>query len=112
MHGELAHPALSRIECHQVTAVHRDRRHHALGGDPGGVHVSHQNVLATDRGLGQQCHRDGRVHPDIAVEGTAGDFSVTLIKKPRYVIADSCTGCPDGSSTRTDTNTTNAFLST
>ena len=28
-----------------------------------------------------------------AVEGTAGDFSVTLIKKPRYVIADSCTGC-------------------
>ena len=28
-----------------------------------------------------------------AVEGTAGDFTVTLIKKPRYVIADACTGC-------------------
>jgi len=28
-----------------------------------------------------------------AVEGSAGDFTVTLIKKPRYVIADSCTGC-------------------
>ena len=28
-----------------------------------------------------------------AVEGAAGDFTVTLIKKPRYVIADACTGC-------------------
>ena len=28
-----------------------------------------------------------------AVEGSAGDFTVTLIKKPRYVIADACTGC-------------------
>ncbi|CAG4882833.1 Heterodisulfide reductase [Georgfuchsia toluolica] len=28
-----------------------------------------------------------------ALEGTAGDFTVTLLKKPRYVIADSCTGC-------------------
>jgi len=28
-----------------------------------------------------------------AIEGAAGDFTVTLIKKPRYVIEDSCTGC-------------------
>jgi heterodisulfide reductase subunit A len=27
------------------------------------------------------------------VEGAAGDFKVTLIKKPRYVIEDRCTGC-------------------
>ena len=27
------------------------------------------------------------------VEGKAGDFKVTLIKKPRYVIEDRCTGC-------------------
>jgi heterodisulfide reductase subunit A len=27
------------------------------------------------------------------VEGEAGDFTVTLIKKPRYVIEDKCTGC-------------------
>ena len=28
-----------------------------------------------------------------AVEGEAGDFKVTLNKKPRYVIEDKCTGC-------------------
>jgi heterodisulfide reductase subunit A len=28
-----------------------------------------------------------------AVEGEAGDFKVTLIKKPRYIIEDRCTGC-------------------
>ena len=28
-----------------------------------------------------------------SVEGKAGDFKVTLIKKPRYVIEDKCTGC-------------------
>ena len=27
------------------------------------------------------------------VEGEAGDFTVTLIKKPRYIIPDNCTGC-------------------
>ena len=27
------------------------------------------------------------------VEGKAGDFAVTLIKKPRYIIEDRCTGC-------------------
>jgi heterodisulfide reductase subunit A len=27
------------------------------------------------------------------VEGEAGDFTVTLIRKPRYVIEDKCTGC-------------------
>jgi len=27
------------------------------------------------------------------VEGEAGDFKVTLIKKPRYIIEDRCTGC-------------------
>ena len=27
------------------------------------------------------------------VEGNAGDFKVTLTKKPRYVIEDKCTGC-------------------
>jgi heterodisulfide reductase subunit A len=27
------------------------------------------------------------------VEGEAGDFKVTLIKKPRYIIEDNCTGC-------------------
>ncbi len=27
------------------------------------------------------------------MEGEAGDFSVTLIKKPRYVLEDKCTGC-------------------
>ncbi len=27
------------------------------------------------------------------VEGEAGDFTVTLIKKPRYIIEDKCTGC-------------------
>ncbi len=27
------------------------------------------------------------------VEGEAGDFKVTLIKKPRYVIEENCTGC-------------------
>jgi heterodisulfide reductase subunit A len=27
------------------------------------------------------------------VEGEAGDFSVTLTKKPRYIIEDKCTGC-------------------
>ncbi len=28
-----------------------------------------------------------------SVEGEAGDFKVTLIKKPRYIIEDNCTGC-------------------
>ena len=28
-----------------------------------------------------------------SVEGEAGDFTVTLIKKPRYVIESKCTGC-------------------
>jgi heterodisulfide reductase subunit A len=28
-----------------------------------------------------------------SVEGAAGDFKVTLIKKPRYIIEDKCTGC-------------------
>ncbi|HUW37885.1 MAG TPA: FAD-dependent oxidoreductase, partial [Rhodocyclaceae bacterium] len=28
-----------------------------------------------------------------AVEGAAGDFSVTLVKKPRYIDEDKCTGC-------------------
>jgi heterodisulfide reductase subunit A2 len=28
-----------------------------------------------------------------SVEGEAGDFTVTLIKKPRYIIEDKCTGC-------------------
>ena len=27
------------------------------------------------------------------VEGTKGDFKVTLIKKPRYIVEDKCTGC-------------------
>jgi heterodisulfide reductase subunit A len=27
------------------------------------------------------------------VEGEAGDFTVTLLKKPRYIIEDRCTGC-------------------
>jgi heterodisulfide reductase subunit A2 len=27
------------------------------------------------------------------VEGKAGDFKVTLLKKPRYIIEDKCTGC-------------------
>ncbi|RLB32375.1 MAG: hypothetical protein DRH12_19555, partial [Deltaproteobacteria bacterium] len=27
------------------------------------------------------------------VEGEAGDFTVTLIKKPRYIKEDICTGC-------------------
>ena len=27
------------------------------------------------------------------VEGEAGDFKVTLTKKPRYIIEDKCTGC-------------------
>jgi heterodisulfide reductase subunit A len=27
------------------------------------------------------------------VEGKAGDFKITLIKKPRYIIEDKCTGC-------------------
>jgi len=27
------------------------------------------------------------------VEGNAGDFQVTLVKKPRYIIEDKCTGC-------------------
>jgi heterodisulfide reductase subunit A len=28
-----------------------------------------------------------------SVEGKAGDFKVTLIKKPRYIIEENCTGC-------------------
>ncbi len=28
-----------------------------------------------------------------SVEGEAGDFNVTLVKKPRYIIEDKCTGC-------------------
>ncbi|MGC2776732.1 MAG: CoB--CoM heterodisulfide reductase iron-sulfur subunit A family protein [Bradyrhizobium sp.] len=28
-----------------------------------------------------------------AVEGQAGDFKVTLTKKPRYIVEDKCTGC-------------------
>ncbi len=27
------------------------------------------------------------------VEGEAGEFKVTLVKKPRYIEADKCTGC-------------------
>ena len=27
------------------------------------------------------------------VKGEAGDFTVSLIKRPRYVIEDNCTGC-------------------
>jgi heterodisulfide reductase subunit A len=43
-----------------------------------------------------------RRHPNIVllththvdrVEGKAGDFKVTLTKKPRYIIEDKCTGC-------------------
>ena len=29
----------------------------------------------------------------VSVEGKAGEFKVTLIKKPRYIIEDKCTGC-------------------
>ncbi len=29
----------------------------------------------------------------VSVEGEAGDFTVTLNKKPRYIIEDKCTGC-------------------
>lgn len=29
----------------------------------------------------------------VGVEGVAGDFTVTLNKKPRYIIEDKCTGC-------------------
>ncbi len=45
-----------------------------------------------------ECNR----HPNIeiltytevdSVEGEAGDFTVTLVKKPRYVIESKCTGC-------------------
>ena len=45
-----------------------------------------------------ECNR----HPNIEImtyteveniEGEAGDFTVTLVKKPRYVIEDKCTGC-------------------
>jgi heterodisulfide reductase subunit A len=45
-----------------------------------------------------ECHR----HPNIelltrtevdSVKGQAGDFKVTLTKKPRYIIEDKCTGC-------------------
>ena len=45
-----------------------------------------------------ECNR----HPNIeimtytevdSVEGEAGDFRVTLVKKPRYVIESKCTGC-------------------
>jgi len=28
-----------------------------------------------------------------SVEGKAGDFKVTLTKKPRYIIEEKCTGC-------------------
>jgi heterodisulfide reductase subunit A len=28
-----------------------------------------------------------------SVEGEAGDFTVTLVKKPRYIMEDKCTGC-------------------
>ena len=28
-----------------------------------------------------------------SVEGKAGDFKVTLTKKPRYIVEDKCTGC-------------------
>jgi len=28
-----------------------------------------------------------------SVEGEAGDFRITLIKKPRYIIEENCTGC-------------------
>jgi heterodisulfide reductase subunit A len=28
-----------------------------------------------------------------SVEGEAGDFTVTLVKKPRYILEDRCTGC-------------------
>ena len=28
-----------------------------------------------------------------SVEGKVGDFNVTLIKRPRYIIEDLCTGC-------------------
>jgi len=27
------------------------------------------------------------------VEGEAGNFKVTLLKKPRYIIEENCTGC-------------------
>jgi len=27
------------------------------------------------------------------VEGDVGDFNVTLVKKPRYILEDKCTGC-------------------
>ncbi len=45
-----------------------------------------------------ECNR----HPNIeiityteidSVEGEPGDFKVTLLKKPRYVLEDKCTGC-------------------
>jgi heterodisulfide reductase subunit A len=45
-----------------------------------------------------ECHR----HPNIelltrtevdSVKGQAGDFKVTLTKKPRYILEDKCTGC-------------------
>ena len=27
------------------------------------------------------------------IKGEAGDFTVTLVKQPRYIIEDNCTGC-------------------
>ncbi|MDY0003238.1 MAG: FAD-dependent oxidoreductase, partial [Polyangia bacterium] len=45
-----------------------------------------------------ECHR----HPNIEiltyteverVDGEAGDFTVTLVKKPRYILQDRCSGC-------------------
>jgi len=45
-----------------------------------------------------ECNR----HPNIeiatytevdSIEGEAGDFKVTLLKKPRYILEDKCTGC-------------------
>ena len=38
-------------------------------------------------------HGVAQPHVDGEVEGEAGDFRITLVKKPRYIIEEKCTGC-------------------
>jgi heterodisulfide reductase subunit A len=69
------------------------RPHGPAGQDLPDQRLLHVNTLAqTGRGRPASKYR-GLTYTEVKVEGEAGDFKVTLTKKPRYIIEDKCTGC-------------------
>jgi len=52
-------------------------------------------ILAPQTGRGRPASQyRGLSYTEVdSVEGEAGDFKVTLVKKPRYILESKCTGC-------------------